>query len=179
MPNGANYSEVGVGLIPSRDDSVYHMGHMWLRWKSPFSGDMHHRGYWPILDDLPANLSDEETRTYLCNNKVRGLYKVDTAGRDTELSGTKHRAHAWNFAEREFYRLTMGRCSLPDGYSYRIFGHYSCNEALQDTDNCSSWAIASLRHAKEDHTFIACQRTKRLSHVEIAIWGNNADSGGA
>src|SRR5256885_1545378 len=87
--------EVGTGLQPSRDDNVYHMGHMWLRWINPYNGETAHRGYWPVLDDLPPELADDEARTYLCTNAVRGLYKVDTTGRELEQGSVRVRSRSW------------------------------------------------------------------------------------
>jgi len=164
---------VGVGLLPSRDDSIHHMGHMWIRWLDPFTAQFHYREYWPVMDDLPDSLSDEEIRDYLCKNSVRGLYRLDTEGQKIEERGQRYRKEDWNFTERAFFRLTMQRCYLPDGVKSRLSGYYSCSEELPNTNNCSSWAITSLRYAREDANFIPCERIKRLRYVEIAIWCNN------
>ena len=164
---------VGVGLQPSRDDDIYHLGHMWIRWPNPFTGELSHRGYWPVLDDLPIGLSNHDMRNYLCKNAVRGMYKIDTAGRNIENANIDHRRQHWEFSERAFYRLAMIHCNLPDGVGFRLTGKYSCSENIDDTDNCSSWAITALRAAMENPNFINCQRIKRLRFVEKAIWGSN------
>jgi hypothetical protein len=163
---------VGIGLLPSRNDSIYHMGHMWIRWRNPFNQELFHRGYWPVLDDLPPDISNDEVRKYLCRNKVRGMYKVDSTGRDIEDKQT-YRKQDWNFAENAFHCLTMLHCSLPDGINFRLSGYYSCSEKLSKTNNCCSWAVTSLRLAQGNPNFIPCERIKRLRLVEETIWGNN------
>jgi len=172
MPEVTNSDfEVGVGLQPSKNDSVHHMGHFWIRWINPFTGEVSHRGYWPVLDDLPAGLTKDDTRDYLCNNKVRGLFKIDTAGYEIEKNEPTHKKMHWSFTERAFMHLTLWHCKLPDGASFKLSGNYSCSEKLHNTDNCSSWAIKALRAARKEPSFIHCDRIKRLKFVEEAIWG--------
>jgi len=164
--------QVGVGLQPSRDDTVHRMGHMWIRWVEPSDGELHHRGYWPLLSDVPPGLSADEVRSFLITHSVRGLYRIDTDGKALEAASPSARIQNWNFSERAYSRLTLLFCWLPDGKTFRMFGMYSCSESLEDTHNCSSWAISCLRAAKEDPGFIPCDRLKRLKYVEQAIWGS-------
>ena len=163
---------VGVGLQPSANDLIHHMGHMWIRWTNPFTNEVSHRGYWPVLEDLPK---DVNVREYFLDKdntyKVRGCYKIDTDGREIEEAEKEYKSKNWSFSERAFFYLTMWHCKLPDGASIQKSGMYSINEEANDTHNCSSWAITALRTARNKPNFISCDRIKRLKYVERAIWG--------
>ncbi|MBF0608693.1 MAG: hypothetical protein SFH39_17955 [Candidatus Magnetobacterium sp. LHC-1] len=164
-------SIVGVGLQQSRDDHRLNMGHMWLRWYDEDEGRFQYRGYYPVMEDLP-DTHPSELREHLCFEVVRGCYKDDIEARiiEEEIDKNSYLVKCWDFSVEQHDKV-LQYCRLPEGRSYVISGHYSCNEKITYADNCSSWTIKTLVKAKDDDGFITCDRPKRLKHVERAIWG--------
>ena len=161
---------IGAGLHPSRLDERHRMGHMWLRWKDELSGQTVTRGYWPELSEVPPGVDERE---YLCNYAVPGYYKADSSESDLIEADKRFRLASWDLPEASRDKLSTWWCFLPVNQKWCPSGQYSCNEKIPDTHNCCSWAVAGLRFAAEDNKIVVCERTKRLKHVELAIWGND------
>ncbi|MBF0608661.1 MAG: hypothetical protein SFH39_03295 [Candidatus Magnetobacterium sp. LHC-1] len=140
-------SIVGVGLLPSRNDTKRHMGHMWLRWYDDKEGKFQYRGYYPVVADIPPDIADSELRKYFCNKgvKVRGCYMDDIEARESEESMNKHQylVKCWDILGEQ-YDMVLQDCFLLEDEIFVVSGFYSCDEDIDDADNCSSWAIKKL-----------------------------------
>jgi hypothetical protein len=164
---------LGAYLFPSRADVDNKMGHMWISWTEEIN--VPNRGYWPDFSQIPATVRRSGNyRDFFINNRVPGRYVDESLNPITigirELAGSTIRNRSWSIGEQVRTRLGL-RCVIPPDKDGVDEGFYSCEEERENCENCSSWALKVMRDAKCDPGFLPCRRPKRLSFVEIAIWG--------
>jgi hypothetical protein len=167
---------LGANVVPSRADTANRMGHMWIFWTEDTG--VPHRGYWPDFSQIPKDVRRSgDYREFFLQNRVPGRYvneslNVLTKGM-VEVAGDKIRTRSWPMSQQEGVRFGL-RCVIAPDKDGTDEGFYSCDEGRADSENCCSWALKVMREAKRDAGFVPCDYPKRLSRVEIAIWGGGA-----
>ncbi len=171
--------ELVVVVLPMGVERRDHPGHAWLEWTNSEGPHVPCRGYWPDYTDpdLPVEcgIGTREFRRYLRTNSVRGLRKVDTQA--VRFRRRHPRALVeWRapLSADEKAQLEE-RCWIPPDRELVVEGRYSWNEARDDWDNCSSWALRIVWQLV-DGRCPTCDRPKKLQSVVAMFGGCDANA---
>ncbi len=147
--------EVYVGIIESKRDGYYSIGHMWMSWGDRKPVNRKFRGYIPRLECIPPEiLSDvQKLIDYLRNTPIPGVYIEDKEAMRIEISNSTHVLAHVKTKEIQLDNTRHKRleeiCFIPDGSSRVSEGTYSLDTTNPSYDNCVSWVGKKINTVRD------------------------------
>lgn len=164
---------LGIGLIPTRTRHRLNPGHVWLFWdKTPEDHHEPYRGFWPDLDKLPEGAAE---RKKLYRTQSVPAVLVEDIDYERYMKNPVLRAEMtivqWTITLEQFERL-QEMVMMPVPADVPMMSHkkfsYSWNTSIEDSHNCSSWAIWVVNYVMGKE-FIKCKYPRRLKYVKPAL----------
>lgn len=164
-------TKLGIGLIPTRTRRRLNPGHVWIFWdKTEYDTHQPYRGFWPDLSKLPVE--PRKRRELYRSTGVPAVIIEDLEFRiqmERPALREKMTIVQWSINFEQFKRLQeVVKISEGKQEVHPEKCLYSWNEELQNTHNCSSWAIEIINYVMGEE-FIKCDYPKQLKYVKSAL----------
>jgi len=188
-PDRPSSHDVCLCLLPRKDDHVHRAGHVWLTWRPPDGGDeIRYRGYrWDPdgLVDALGVVPYPEGRSFFDDmehadpdrrwlRRVFMRYRLPGIIVDEEFAVSLSRQEN-SAPPPKCVPVPVDRMPhLDERTATGRHGHYSWNEAWDDTDNCSSWALKVLIEVAGDEDDLRCSRPKCLEVLQRELFDTDS-----
>ena len=132
---------VYLGIIESRKDASYPLGHMWMSWGDHKPIYREFRSYLPCCDHIPFPMEEtQKIHDYLKKKPVPGKYIRDYRAKRIEHRGglTYLQTKSIPLDDNQ-HKALVESCIIPDGQEYEKEGTYSFDTSNPSYNNCVSW----------------------------------------